>query len=38
VAVSHAEIGTQVFADVRGKRLPMTVSRMPFVAPGYYRG
>lgn len=38
VSVEHAEIGTEVFAEVRGKRLPMTVSKMPFVAPGYYRG
>jgi len=38
VTLAHAELGTEVFADVRGKRLPMTVSRMPFVAPGYYRG
>ncbi|MFO8046139.1 MAG: glycine cleavage system aminomethyltransferase GcvT [Halomonas sp.] len=38
VTRAQAELGTQVFAEVRGKRLPMTVSRMPFVAPGYYRG
>lgn len=38
VALAQAELGTQVFADVRGKRLPMLVSRMPFVTPGYRRG
>ena len=38
VATDQAEIGTRVFAEVRGKRLPMTVSKMPFVTPGYYRG
>ncbi|MCE8050796.1 glycine cleavage system aminomethyltransferase GcvT [Halomonas daqingensis] len=38
VDVEHAEIGTTVHAEVRGKRLPMVVSKMPFVAPGYYRG
>ncbi|QTF91178.1 glycine cleavage system aminomethyltransferase GcvT [Halomonas sp. BM-2019] len=38
VTLEHADIGTQVFAEVRGKRLPMTVSKMPFVAPGYHRG
>ncbi|MFI0471266.1 glycine cleavage system aminomethyltransferase GcvT [Halomonas sp. HMF6819] len=27
-----------VYAEVRGKRLPMTVVKTPFVAPGYYRG
>lgn len=35
---SASAIDTEVFAEVRGKRLPMTVSKMPFVAPGYVRG
>lgn len=30
--------GKTVFALVRGKSLPMTVTPMPFVEPGYYRG
>ncbi|EPC04338.1 glycine cleavage system protein T [Litchfieldella anticariensis FP35 = DSM 16096] len=38
VAIEHAALDTQVFAEVRGKRLPMTVTKMPFVAPGYFRG
>ncbi len=38
VPVALAEVGTTVFAEVRGKRLPMVVSKTPFVAPGYYRG
>ncbi|MDI5985034.1 glycine cleavage system aminomethyltransferase GcvT [Halomonas sp. M4R5S39] len=38
VASEASEVGTTVYAEVRGKRLPMTVSKMPFVAPGYYRG
>ncbi|WP_136067642.1 glycine cleavage system aminomethyltransferase GcvT [Modicisalibacter radicis] len=38
VAIESAEIGNVVHAEVRGKRLPMTVSRMPFVTPGYHRG
>tara|TARA_B100000700_G_scaffold319895_2_gene416064 strand:- start:12778 stop:13890 length:1113 start_codon:yes stop_codon:yes gene_type:complete len=38
VSIDQAAIDTQVFADVRGKRLPMTVTKMPFVTPGYYRG
>lgn len=33
-----AKAGTTVFAEVRGKRLPMTVTRMPFFTPGYKRG
>lgn len=32
------EIGTEVFAEVRGKLLPMTVEKMPFVPQRYYRG
>ena len=27
-----------VYAVVRGKQLPMVVTPMPFVKPGYYRG
>ncbi|SDK84907.1 aminomethyltransferase [Franzmannia pantelleriensis] len=38
VAIEHAEAGNQVFAEVRGKRLPMTVTKTPFVTPGYHRG
>lgn len=38
VDVAHAAPDTTVYAEVRGKRLPMTVSKMPFVAPGYFRG
>ncbi|AMC99535.1 glycine cleavage system aminomethyltransferase GcvT [Halomonas chromatireducens] len=38
VTIENAEIGTTVYAEVRGKRLPMTVSKMPFVEPGYFRG
>ncbi|RXJ74477.1 glycine cleavage system protein T [Veronia nyctiphanis] len=33
-----AVIGTEVFAEVRGKKLPMTVEKMPFVPQRYYRG
>ncbi|GKW50419.1 glycine cleavage system aminomethyltransferase GcvT [Halomonas sp. NCCP-2165] len=38
VGIEASAPETQVFAEVRGKRLPMTVSKMPFVTPGYYRG
>ncbi|MDI5920468.1 glycine cleavage system aminomethyltransferase GcvT [Halomonas sp. LR5S13] len=38
VAIEASEVGTTVYAEVRGKRLPMTVTRMPFVTPGYHRG
>lgn len=37
VAASHAEPGTQIYAEVRGKYLPVTVASMPFVTPTYKR-
>jgi aminomethyltransferase len=37
VPVSHAAVGTQVYAEVRGKFLPVTVSALPFVTPTYKR-
>ena len=33
-----AKAGTTVFADVRGKRLAMTVASLPFIVPNYKRG
>ena len=38
VPASHAAAGTEVFAEVRGKRLPMKVAPMPFAPHRYYRG
>lgn len=38
VETSQAAPGTTVLAEVRGRRLPMTVTRMPFFTPGYKRG
>ncbi|MBB3192561.1 glycine cleavage system aminomethyltransferase GcvT [Halomonas cerina] len=38
VAIEQAEVGTVVHAEVRGKRLPMTVTKLPFVTPSYRRG
>lgn len=37
VPVSHAAAGTQVYAEVRGKYLPITVSALPFITPTYKR-
>ena len=34
----HAVVGQTVWAEVRGKRLPMTVAVMPFAPNRYYRG
>jgi len=38
VATAHAAAGTAVFALVRDKRVPMTVSPTPFVPNRYHRG
>ncbi|PSV16152.1 glycine cleavage system aminomethyltransferase GcvT [Photobacterium kishitanii] len=38
VALTSSNVDTVLFAEVRGKRLPMTVTQMPFVAQHYYRG
>lgn len=38
VKTDCAVIGTEIFAEVRGKKLPMTVEKMPFVPQRYYRG
>ncbi len=37
VPVSHAAAGTQIYAEVRGKYLPVTVSALPFITPTYKR-
>lgn len=38
VATAFSAIDTVVYAEVRGKKLPMTVSKMPFVEQRYFRG
>ena len=38
VQPQYAAIGTEVFAQVRGKPVPMVVSATPFVPTRYYRG
>ncbi|MDF0699821.1 glycine cleavage system aminomethyltransferase GcvT [Rhizobium sp. MC63] len=35
--VSHAAAGTLIYAEVRGKYLPVTVSALPFITPTYKR-
>ncbi|MDR0458481.1 MAG: glycine cleavage system aminomethyltransferase GcvT [Burkholderiaceae bacterium] len=37
VAAAHAAAGTQVFAQVRGRAVPLRVAPMPFVPTQYYR-
>jgi aminomethyltransferase len=36
--VDHAIVGHEVYAEVRGKRLPMRVTAMPFAPHRYFRG
>jgi aminomethyltransferase len=38
IPTASATVGTEVFAEVRGKRLPMRVSPMPFAPHRYFRG
>jgi aminomethyltransferase len=38
VTAAHAAIGTAVFAQVRGRAVPLRVTAMPFVPTRYYRG
>lgn len=43
IAIAYADkasaaLGTELFALVRGKKLPVIVSKMPFVEQRYYRG
>jgi len=38
VPTAYTAIGSEIFAEVRGKKLAMTVEKMPFVAQRYYRG
>ncbi|MEM9549795.1 MAG: glycine cleavage system aminomethyltransferase GcvT [Pseudomonadota bacterium] len=37
VAKDLAQDGQRLFGELRGKRLPLTVSSLPFVAPGFKR-
>ena len=38
VSTAFAAIGSKVFAEVRGKKLAMTIEKTPFVPQRYYRG
>ena len=37
ISSSHAEVGTELFAELRGKRLPVSVAAMPFVPANFKR-
>lgn len=38
VNAAHAKVGTELTVEVRGKHLPVTVTKMPFHPQRYYRG
>lgn len=38
VPITHAEEGTEVMLEIRGKLHPARVVRLPFIEPRYYRG
>ncbi|MBS0608459.1 MAG: glycine cleavage system aminomethyltransferase GcvT, partial [Proteobacteria bacterium] len=38
VQADYAQPGTELFAMVRGKPVPMVVAPTPFLPPRYYRG
>ncbi|USE33827.1 glycine cleavage system aminomethyltransferase GcvT [Endozoicomonas sp. SCSIO W0465] len=38
VNANYTTLGTELYALVRGKKLPMTVCKMPFIEQRYYRG
>ena len=38
LVMNHAVVGHEVYAEVRGKRLPMRVTAMPFTPNNYFRG
>ena len=37
VAIAHAAPGTPLGGELRGKVLPVTVAKLPFIEPGYKR-
>ncbi|MBB4953426.1 aminomethyltransferase [Agrobacterium vitis] len=37
VSADHATVGTQLYAEVRGKYLPVAVAALPFITPTYKR-
>ncbi len=37
VEAPHAAVETELFGEVRGKRLPVKVAKLPFVTPGFKR-
>ena len=38
IAAALAVLGTTIFAELRGKRLPVAIMAFPFIVPKYKRG
>lgn len=38
VAKKYQKAGTELFVEVRNKKQPLTIAKMPFTEPGYFRG
>lgn len=38
VASKHSKIGTELLVEIRNKKQPLKVAKMPFTEPGYFRG
>jgi len=38
VASAHSKVGTELTVEVRNKKQPLTIAKMPFTEPGYFRG
>ncbi|PVZ63463.1 glycine cleavage system aminomethyltransferase GcvT [Pelagibaculum spongiae] len=38
VGIEHSALETELFAEVRGKKLPVKVARAPFIEQRYFRG
>ena len=38
VSTNLSKVGTELFAIVRGKQVPIIVAKTPFVPQRYYRG
>lgn len=37
IAIDHSKLGTTVYGELRGKRLPLTVTKMPFTPANFKR-
>lgn len=37
VLSSHVELGTQIYANIRDKRIPLTITKLPFKQANYYK-